>query len=151
MDAVILSLTTAAAVGCGLMAGLFLFCSVALMPALARIPAPAAVAAMREVNVAIVRLPFLVVFLGTAVATAALAVLAADAPRLTAAGCYLVGVIGVTALANVPLNDALAGVVVTSADGERFWRHYLARWTAWNHVRTGCATLATLALVVAAP
>ena len=45
------------------------------MPALARIPRPAGIAAMQAVNVVIIRPLFLLVFLGPAVTTAALAVL----------------------------------------------------------------------------
>ena len=33
--------------------------------------------------------------------------------------------------------------------GERLWRHYLSRWTAWNHVRTVTSTAATVTLVLA--
>ena len=57
--------------------------------------------------------------------------------------------IGVTAAANVPLNNALDRVDADSADGERLWQHYLSRWTAWNHVRTVASTAALLALVLA--
>lgn len=149
MNTVIQPLTAVSAVTTGLIAGLFFFCSVALMPALGRIPAPAGIAAMQAVNMVIVRALFLVVFIGAAVATGVLAVLAADPLRLAAAACYLVGVIGVTAVANVPLNNALAGVAANSAEGERLWRHYLSRWSAWNHVRTVTGTAATLALVLA--
>ena len=98
---------------------------------------------MQAVNVVIIRALFLVVFLGTAVATVVLAVLAPDPLHLLAAACYLVGVIGVTAAANVPLNNALDRVAADSAEGERLWRHYLSRWTAWNHVRTVTSTAAT--------
>jgi uncharacterized membrane protein len=149
MTVLIDPLTVAAATGAGLIAGLFFFCSVVLMPALARIPGPAGIAAMQAVNVVIIRALFLVVFLGTAAAVLALAVLEPRPLYLVAAAAYLVGVIGVTAAFNIPLNDALDRVAADSVEGERLWRHYLSRWTAWNHVRTITSTVATAALVLA--
>lgn len=149
MSTVIDPLTVAAAVAAGLVAGLFFAFSVAVMPALARVPGPAGIATMQAINVVIIRPLFLLVYLGAAVATAVLAVLAPDPLRLVAAGCYLIGVIGVTAAANIPLNNALDRVAADSDEGERLWRHYLSRWTAWNHVRTVTSTAATLALVLA--
>lgn len=142
-------LTAVAAVGAGLVAGLFWFCSIALMPGLARIPAAAGIAAMQAINVAIVRAGFLAVFMGTAVAVGLLAVLAPDPLRLVAAAAYLVGVIGVTGVVNVPLNNALAAVAAGGAEGERFWRHYRSRWSAWNHLRAAAAAVASTALVLA--
>ena len=149
MTVLIDSLAVATATGAGLIAGLFFFCSVVLMPALARIPGPAGISAMQAVNVVIIRALFLAVFLGTAAAALALAVLAPRPLHLAAAAAYLVGVIGVTAVANVPLNNALDRVAADSAEGERLWRHYLSRWTAWNHVRTITSTVATVTLVLA--
>jgi len=143
------SLVVATATGAGLIAGLFFFCSVVLMPALARIPGPAGIAAMQAVNVVIIRALFLVVFLGTAAAAVVLAVLAPQPLHLIAAAAYLVGVIGVTAAFNVPLNNALDRVEADSAEGERLWRHFLSRWTPWNHVRTITSTVATVTLVLA--
>ncbi len=142
-------LTAAAAVSTGLVAGLFFAFSVAVMPALAKIPHPAGIRAMQAINVVIVRPVFLVVFLGAAVLTAVLAVLDPSPGNLGAAVCYLGGVIAVTAAVNVPMNNALDRVAAESPEGERGWAHYLSRWTAWNHVRTVTSTGATLALVLA--
>jgi uncharacterized membrane protein len=149
MTVLIDPLAVATATGAGLMAGLFFFCSVVLMPALARISGPAGISAMQAVNVVIIRALFLLVFLGTAAAALVLAVLAPRPLHLVAAAAYLVGVIGVTAVVNVPLNNALDRVAADSAEGERLWRHYLSRWTAWNHVRTITSTVATVTLVLA--
>ena len=78
-----------------------------------------------------------------------LAVLVPSLLHVVAAVAYLLGVIGVTAAFNIPLNDALDRVAADSAEGERLWRHYLSRWTAWNHVRTITSTVATVTLVLA--
>ena len=64
-------------------------------------------------------------------------------------GLYIVGTFGVTIVANVPLNDRLAAVDPESADAERFWRHYISRWTRWNHVRVAAALAAAAALTIA--
>jgi uncharacterized membrane protein len=70
---------------------------------------------------------------------------------LAGAALFLVGSIGVTVAANVPLNDALARVVPDAADAAEQWSDYVRDWTAWNHVRTGAslgaAALLTVALV----
>ena len=149
MTVLIDSLAAATATGAGLIAGLFFFCSVVLMPALARIPVPAGISAMQAVNVVIIRALFLVLYLGTAAAALVLAVLVPSLLHVVAAVAYLVGVIGVTAVFNVPLNNALDRVAADSAEGELLWRHYLSRWTAWNHVRTVTSTAATVTLVLA--
>ena len=149
MNTVTEPLTMAAAVATGLVAGLFFFCSVALMPALARLDRSAGIRTMQAINIVIVRPLFLLVFLGAAVATGVLALLAPEPLHLLAAACYLIGVIVVPATANIPLNNALDRVAADSAEGERLWERYLSRWTAWNHVRTLTATVATLALILA--
>ena len=69
--------------------------------------------------------------------------------QLAGALTYLAGVIGVTMVFNVPLNNAVAAADPASADAAKFWSHYLRRWTAWNHVRT-IAGIAAGALLTAA-
>jgi uncharacterized membrane protein len=58
--------TLVAALGCGLMAGLFFAFSVAVMKVLARLPSAEVIAAMQAINVAIINPVFLTVFFGTA-------------------------------------------------------------------------------------
>ena len=147
-------LTFVAALGCGLMAGLFFTFSVFVMDALSRLPAAQGIAAMQSINVAIVRPLFLLVFLGTA---AACAVLAAASPwrwdepgagyRLAGGLLYLLGVMLVTFVCNIPRNNALAAVDPASAGAAGLWHDYLKTWTAWNHVRTVAALAATAALI----
>lgn len=154
---VLVPITGAAALGCGIMAGLLFAFSAFVMRALERIPVPEGIRAMQAINVTIVTPLFLTVFLGTALASILLAVVAwapavAPAARyllLSASLLYLVGVIGVTAVFNVPLNDALAGKNPDSAEAARFWLGYVATWTAWNHVRTAAALGSTGAFMFA--
>ena len=138
----------AAAVGSGLVGGVFFVFSVAIMPAFARLPARHGVAAMQTINVTIVRAPFITAFIGTAVLCVAQVVLApTDVLGVAGAALYVVGGLGVTMGLNVPLNNRLTAVDADAPDG--FWSVYARRWTVWNHVRTA-ACLAAAALLTAA-
>ena len=148
--------TFAAALGSGLMAGLFFVFSVFMMTALARLGAPQGIAAMQSVNVAILNPLFMIVFMGTAVFSVVTAVAAiwnwsAQGSGWLLAGSllYLVGIILVTMVFNVPLNDALAAVDPASGEGATIWERYLDVWVKWNHVRT-VAGLGALACFIQA-
>lgn len=131
----------AAAVGSALVGGVFFAFSGFVVPALARLGAGAA--AMQAVNRAAVRPPLMLALFGTAALCVLAPVLAGPSPLLlTAAGLYLLGTLGVTVAANVPLNDRLAADAGT-------WPDYRVRWTRWNTVRT-VAALAASAVFAAA-
>jgi uncharacterized membrane protein len=152
-------LTLAAAVGSGISAGIFFAFSSFVMAALARLPAAQGIAAMQAINVTVINPWFFTAFFGPAAVGAGLAVVAlagwggtggaATAWLVAGAAVYVVGCIAVTALGNVPLNDALAAVDPVSADGAELWRHYLPRWSLWNHVRTVACAVATAAFALA--
>ena len=57
----------------------------------------------------------------------------------------LAGIIVVTMVFNVPLNNALAAVDPAGAEGATLWTRYLSESVPWNHVRTlaGVAALAS--------
>ena len=135
-----------AALGTGLMAGLFFAFSVSVMRALASRPAAEGIAAMQAINRAILNPVFLVVFIGTALASVA-TLFSGNAWLLAGGALYLAGAFGVTALFNVPRNNALARASAGDPESARLWADYLATWTAWNHVRTA-ASLAALALLI---
>jgi uncharacterized membrane protein len=135
-----------AALGSGLMAGLFFAFSVSVMRALASRPAAEGIAAMQAINRAILNPVFLVVFIGTALASVA-TLFSGNAWLLAGGVLYLAGAFGVTALFNVPRNNALARASAGDPASARLWADYLATWTAWNHVRTA-ASLAALALLI---
>ncbi len=153
---IVLTVTFLAALGAGLMAGLFFAFSNSVMGALARLPAAQGIAAMTSIDVVILNPLFLGVFMGTAVLTVFLAIAALlgwGVPRpgfvLAGAALYLIGNIVVTSVVNVPLNNALAAVAPDSAAGATLWSVYLDRWVFWNHVRT-VSCLAALAAFIAA-
>jgi uncharacterized membrane protein len=146
-------LTLAAAVGCGLVAGVFFGFSTFVMRALARLPAAQGIAAMQSINVMAIRPLFMTALFGTAAACVALAIAAiANWPArgtgylLAGSLCYLVGAIGVTILFNVPRNNVLATLDANAGGSIGPWTEYLRTWTAWNHVRTATSLVAAVLL-----
>ncbi len=148
-------LLAVAALGAALVAGIFFTFSTFVMRALARLPSHEGIAAMQSINVVVLNPWFFAAFFGTGIVSlAAVAVAALGGDGLPVAitlgsALYLLGCIGVTIAGNVPLNERLAGHVPTGDDAEQVWRHYLSRWTLWNHVRTA-ASLAAAAVLIAA-
>lgn len=146
MSSVVFILTLLAALGSGLMAGLFFAFSNSIMQALAKRPAPVGIAAMQSIDETILNPVFFSVFFGTALISLVLAVMAllgwgeiGSGWRLAGALLYLAGSIAITMFFNVPLNNRLAKVEPASAEGAALWSEYLKVWTAWNHARTiGC-------------
>ncbi len=149
------AVTLCAALGCGLMAGLFFAFSVCVMKALAQLPPKEGIATMRNINVAIQNPLFFSVFFGAAALCfyeliAALKYRGAPDTKFLIIGsaCYLIGALLVTILFNVPLNDALAAAKPDES-GARLWANYLTNWTLWNHVRTVACLAATVAFSLA--
>jgi uncharacterized membrane protein len=147
----IFAITLLAALGSGLIAGVFFIFSVAIMRALERVPG--GMAAMQSINVVILNPMFLGVFMGTALLCVGLAILSVvrwndpgNAWLLAGTLLYLIGSIGVTMVFNVPLNNALMAATPENADA--VWKNYLSTWTMWNHVRT-VASLAASASFIA--
>lgn len=156
MNQAILAATFAAAIGCGLVAGIFYAFSSFVMGALGKIPPEQGINAMQSINVVVLNRSFFLAFFGTAALCVALLAGAwlwwsVPAGKLLLLGSvvYLAGTIGVTMAFNVPLNNALAAVQPASAEGATLWAHYLERWTMWNTVRT-VAPAVSMALFIAA-
>ncbi len=152
----LLVLTFVCALGSGLVAGVFFGFSSFVMRALGKLPAPQGIAAMQSINIVVINPVFLGVFAGTAVLCALLGgaslwLWRAPGAIYVVAGCvlYVVGTFMVTMVCNVPLNDQLAAVDPSSAEGARVWAVYLPRWTMWNTVRTIAGLAAAAALTVA--
>jgi uncharacterized membrane protein len=156
-DTLLAVLRLGAALGCGLMAGVFFAFSVFVMKALTHLPPAQGIAAMQSINVAVLNPWFLAAFVGTGAAcllTGATSLWrwqeAGAGYLLLGAALYLVGTFLVTAVFNVPLNDALAAAPAAAPESAGQWAAYLGSWTAWNHVRTaaafGAAALLTIGL-----
>lgn len=149
MDSLVVVALWCAAVGCGLMAGVYFTFSAFVMAALADIAAERGIAAMQAINRVILKSLFMPFFFGTTVLSVVLFVVAVvewrdrgDLAMLVAGVVYSLSMFGCTAAFNVPLNDALDAVEPASAEGATLWARYLREWTRWNHVRTVGSTLA---------
>lgn len=151
----VLIVTFLAALGSGLMAGLFFTYSNSVMGGLARLPVAQGVAAMNHINVVILNPLFLTIFMGTAVLALLLAIasVVGMTPRpgwiLLGAVLYIVGNIIITSTINVPMNNALAAVAADSTQAAQLWATYLDRWVFWNHVRAVACTGALAAFIAA--
>jgi uncharacterized membrane protein len=153
---VVIGLLWFSAIGCGLLAGLYFSFSTFIMTALGRIDQASGVAAMNAINTAILKSLFMPIFLGTTLASLALAILgvvhwgAPGAAGMFAGGAvYVVGMFVVTMMFNVPLNNALAATDPANAEASRVWARYVKDWTAWNHVRTLACTAASALFIFA--
>ena len=156
VDILFFALTLTAALGCGLMAGLFFAFSVCVMKALSRLPTAEGIRAMQSINSAIINPVFAVVFFGTALACVLLIIISlfrwhdSGAVYVLVGGAlYLIGGLLITFIFNVPRNNALAALEPTSPDSATIWADYLSNWTASNHVRTVTVLLALAFLTIA--
>ena len=145
------------ALGAAVSSGVLLAFSSFVMAGLARISAPAGIAAMQAINVTVINPLFMGVYFGTGLLCAIAAVLVwRGAPGVTpslvyaAAVIYIFGVLGVTIAFNVPMNDALAQVDANSAEAAAYWRTYLSQWTNWNHLRCAAAAVSAALMMWAA-
>lgn len=137
-----------AAVGSGVLGGLYLAFSVAVLPALARRPPGEAAELMREVNRVIQNPVFLVLFCGTPLACLLTAVSpllvggAGAVPRIAGGLAGLAAFVSTVAV-NIPLNNRLDG------DGVAAWADFLRGWTPSNHLRVALSVASTALLLVA--
>lgn len=155
-------LTGTAIASTGLMAGLFFGWTVSVIPGTRLIEDRSYIEAMQSINRAIINPWFVLPFIGAPFMLAAAAVAHARVGNTragwllaSAAGTYVIGLLGVTARVNVPLNDALDDFSITAATdaalGERR-RSYEQPWNRWHLLRTvavvGSFTCASIAAVV---
>ncbi len=155
-ETITFALTLLAALGSGLIGGVFFAFSGFIMKALARLTPAQGVAAMQSINVAAVTLPLMIPLFGTALVSGAVgitSIMAREEPgapwRIAGSLLYLLGAVGVTIACNVPRNNALAAVDLESVAAVSRWAGYVPSWTAWNSVRTAAAMAAALAFTVA--
>ncbi len=148
----------------GLMSGLWYGWAVSVIPGTRRVPDATYIVTMQSINRAIINPAFIIPFLGIPALLAGASFVqfrAGDHRRgwllAGATATYLVGVLGVTAGRNVPLNEALAAFdVVDSDEPARTTRRrtYETPWNRWHYLRTvanvGSFALASAAAVVAA-
>lgn len=148
-----------AAITTALMAGLFFAYSCSVNPGLHRLPDTAYLAAMQSINRAILNPVFFIIFLGAPILLPLSTWLQHHQPislrfwlLLSATLIYLVGVLGVTALGNIPLNEALDAFSIQTASAEEIAAQrakFEVPWNNWHLVRTIASVLANI-LVIAA-
>ena len=138
-----------------LVGGVFLAFSDFIMRSLSRTSGMGGVEAMQVINREVFRWAFMTLFLGMAAVSLFIVGWAAtdlstpaSALLLLAGLVYLIGCFGVTVVFNVPMNEALAGMDLSSESTQAYWTNtYLPRWTFWNTFRTlACGLSAALLL-----
>jgi len=144
----------------GLMAGLFFAWSVSVTPGIGKLPDKEYLRAFQLMNRAILNPLFFTSFFGAAILlpVSAYVYYARPVPLscwllAAAAVIYLIGIMGVTIAGNIPLNNALDTLDISSATPEQlntFRKRFEQRWNQLNHVRTVSATLSSLLVVYAA-
>ena len=144
----------AAGAGAVITGGIYAAFTVMVLPALDRVGAARATEAMRAVNAAAERPPFLSLFFGTAAASLAVAgsvVLeepGSGRPWAQLAGAALAFVaFALTVVVNVPLNRGLA----TAALQEEAWVSHRRRWGRANSVRALISVVGGVPLLAASP
>jgi uncharacterized membrane protein len=137
-----------AAIATGLQAGVYYSFSCAVMPGLQLGDARTFIAAMQQINIAIINPWFMVTFLGApllaAIAGALQVSRGGTALALTAAGfVFTLATFVITVAINVPLNDALAaaGDPTQIVDPASVRDRFEASWVRWNTVRALTSTL----------
>lgn len=135
--------------------GVFLAFSDFIMRSLAHTGGVGGTEAMQVINREVFRWVFMTLFLGLAALSVFVVIYSATTLGggpglliLLGALVYLLGCFAVTVFFNVPMNQALAGMDLTSETTREYWTGtYLPRWTMWNTVRTiACALSAALML-----
>ena len=132
-----------AALGSGLMAGVYFAFSGFIMKAFGKLEIALSIAAMNAINETILRSLFMPVFFGSSITSVLLIIVAfaqwgkvGSGLTLIAGAVYFLGMFICTVVFNVPLNNRLAGLNKDSANAQKVWSHYFKTWTKWNHLRT---------------
>ena len=146
-----------AVISYALIGGAFLAFSDFIMRSLARTSGDGGVEAMQVINEQVFRWVFMALFHGMAPLSLLIAVYGAvwvdglSGLLMLASGLiYFIGCFCVTAVCNVPMNNALAGMNLGLASTRDYWtKTYLPRWTFWNSVRAIACTVSAGLLLFA--
>jgi uncharacterized membrane protein len=137
-----------------LASGFFFAFQAVVMPGLAAADPAVATRAMQAVNAAVRNAGFAFGFFGPLAFGALAAVLCgamgqwpASLLAASAWAVYAGGVLAVTSLVNVPLNQALATETLATVPAAAAWSQFSMPWTVWNAVRTLAAVLALAGFV----
>jgi uncharacterized membrane protein len=154
MSTQLVTLITFAAIGSGIVSGVFFAFSTFVMKSLDRLPPSQSVSAMNAINKAAPNGWFMTALFGSAFACIAVGIAAivrwgkpGSTYLLIGSAICLIPVL-LTMAYHVPRNDALAKVDPGAVDALRHWRAYMPGWTAWNHVRTITAGAGAILLTI---
>ena len=157
LDQIIPWVLAAASIAAGLVAGVFLTFSDFVMRSLGASAPAAGMEAMQQINRKVYRSVFMVLLLGLVPVSLAIAVYAAvsggsaaSAWLIAGATLYLLGVFGVTAAGNVPMNKKLDALGLTGSAALGYWARYERNWTRLNHVRTVASAGSAMCFLVGA-
>lgn len=150
---------TVATTTTGLSAGLLFGYQVSVIPAFKTLSDAEYIAAMQAINVAIQNSVFGATFLGPALFLPVAAYMHRSTPTslrfkllVAAALLYIVGTLGITFGANIPLNDTLAAFSLHSSTPQQAAiarSAFQGPWNNWHLIRT-FASLGSLVLVIVA-
>lgn len=139
-------------VASGVMAGLLYGWVVSVMPGLRKVDSTTYVTTMQNINREIINPWFVIPFMTVPLLLGATAVLEFRAGNNRRAWCiaaaattYVTGVLAVTMAGNVPLNNTLDTVDISSLAPdvlERTRSHYETPWNRWHNLRTAASVLA---------
>jgi uncharacterized membrane protein len=137
--------------GSGMVAGTFLAFSSFIMAALAKLPPSGGIMAMQQINITVINPVFMLTLFGTGLAALYLVFVSyQQGPMMLGAGAlfYVLGVLGVTMILNVPLNNQLAALDPMANSAATMWAEYISSWTFWNTVRCVAAALSCLLMLL---
>lgn len=144
----------AAALGSGLIAGVYFAFSGFIMQAFDKMNTTQSIAAMNAINETILRSWFMPLFFGSSIISLCLIIVAfvhwgeaGTELTLIAGLVYFIGMFVCTVVFNVPLNNSLATTDPDSDNAHQVWSRYLNTWTKWNHLRT-LSSLVTCVLCI---
>jgi uncharacterized membrane protein len=144
-------------IGCGLIAGIFLAFSDFVMRALKLSKTSAGIEVMQIINIEVWKSVFIFllwgfVALSTGLGIYAYVALTGPAQPYIMAGSvsYVIGVLGVSYLFNIPMNNKLAALDFTGNQAAAYWRNtYLPRWTFWNYIRAIASGITATCFLIA--
>lgn len=146
-------ITGFSAIYCWLVAGIFLAFSDFIMKSLGVLPPATGIEAMQSINILVYRSIFMVGLMGLSIVSVLFIATDLSQGRLSyrglAAVIYLIGVMAVTRIGNIPLNEELAAANPTSFAAQELWDRYLKVWVNWNHIRTLSSALAATLMTLA--
>ena len=135
----------------GITSGLLFIFTFAVNPGLSRLSEEEYFRAMKYINIVILNPIFFLVFMGPLITMPLLTYMSWDDSNtfiliLISAILYLLGVLFITSIKNVPLNNKLEKLNLTEFKGVFIW--YRKPWNFWHNIRTFFGITSFLMLII---